>query len=217
MNLNIKKNFKIEEIADIVATSINSKLEKGINILWFVSGGSVIPTQVLIAKKITKHPVGKLIVTLADERYGEVNHKDSNWFKLIEAGFDLPQAKLIPILKGKDISETTNDFKNTLNNELNNVDFKIGIFGIGIDGHTAGILPKSGATSSNDIVYTYKPDAFNRITITPKIIYTLDEAILYAMDNAKLFEIEKLKTNLTIEEQPAQALKKVPLLTVFTN
>jgi 6-phosphogluconolactonase/glucosamine-6-phosphate isomerase/deaminase len=215
--MNIKKNVGIEEISDFVATSINTKLEQGMNTLCFVSGGSVIPTQVLIAKKITKFPKGELVVILADERYGEVNHQDSNWFKLIQSGFDLPQAKLVPVLNGKNIFDTTEDFNDILKNELEKADYKIGIFGIGIDGHTAGILPHTGSVLSSDLAYTYKPDAFNRITITPKIIYTLDEAILYAMDDIKLPIIEKFKEDLMIEEQPAQALKKVPLLTVFTN
>ena len=38
---------------------------------------------------------------LTDERYGPVGHPDSNWSQLLQKGFDLPQAKLVPVLTGR--------------------------------------------------------------------------------------------------------------------
>ena len=86
MNLNIKTIKNDEEIVEFVAGSINRQLEKGKKVLWFVSGGSFIPVEVLIAKKINEKYSSNLIVTLTDERYGSLNHPDSNWQRLKTSG-----------------------------------------------------------------------------------------------------------------------------------
>jgi len=217
MNLNIKNTKDIEDISDFVASSINRELQAGKNVLWFVSGGSVIETEVLISKKIKESLASKLVITLADERYGEVGHPDSNWFILNNLGFNVKGAKLIPFLGNKDINETTIDMEEILKYELIKSDYNIGVFGIGADGHTAGILSKSKALNDLNFVCNYNTELYNRITVTPKVIYMLDEAILYAMGESKHLSLENLKKDLSIEEEPAQLLKKVPLLTIFTD
>jgi len=214
MNLNINNN--IGELADFVSSSINKKLGLGKNVLWFVSGGSSIPIEVEIAKRIIINH-DKLVVTLADERYGPIGHSDSNYFQLEKSGFNISQLNFIPFLSGKDIETTTNDINKMLDNEFKKADYKIGFFGIGSDGHTAGILPYSKALTENKLVCNYQAGLYNRITITLKAIYELDEAILYAVGESKWNAIEKLNANLPIKEEPAQILKKVPLLIIYTD
>ena len=214
MNLNINNN--IGGLADFVSSSINKELELGKNVLWFISGGSSIPVEVEIAKKI-KINHDKLIVTLADERYGPVGHNGSNYFQLEKSGFNISQFNFIPFLSGKDIITTTNEVNKMIDNELKKADYKIGFFGIGSDGHTAGILPHSKALTENKLVCNYEAGLYNRITITPKTIYELDEAIIYAVGESKWNAIKKLNDNLQTEEEPAQILKKVPLLTIYTD
>ena len=218
MNLNIEKNKTDEEIAEYVARAINKELRLGKSVLWFVSGGSSIPVEILISQKIKDVGQDKLVITLADERYGGIDHEESNWFKLKTGGFDIKGAKIIPFLCDKDILNTTSDIIQTLTNELAKADYKIGLFGIGSDGHTAGILPHSESVKADYLVYSYNAPPFTRITITPKTILYLNEAFIYAMGESKLRVIEKLKLDdLTVEELPAQILKAIPLLTVFTN
>jgi 6-phosphogluconolactonase/glucosamine-6-phosphate isomerase/deaminase len=217
ISLNIIKNKNDEEIASQIASAINEQLKLGQKVLWFVTGGSSIPMQILIAKKIKKTPESKLVITLTDERYGDNNHQESNWFKLKTGGFTVAGAKLIPILSNKNISETTEDFIKNLESELNETDYKIGLFGIGADGHTAGILPHSQAVDSEELAYSYDAPPFERITITPKTILKLDQAFVYAMGETKWPVIKKLKKEFPVNELPAQILKKIPLLTIFTD
>lgn len=155
---------------------------------------------------------------MTDERYGPLGHKDSNWQQLIEKGFNLPQALLVPILTGEDRATTTLKFNEVLNREFMRVEYKIGLFGVGADGHTAGILPESGAVSSEDLAFGYDTPTFSRITITPKVIEKLDEAVVF-MQGEEKWEVVKdlLEKNIEITKQPAQILKKVPLLTIFTD
>lgn len=218
MNLNIKSSDNIGEIANFVANLINDKLQQNLKVIWFVSGGSVVPLEILILKKINRFNICNLIVTLADERFVAVDSVDSNWFKLKEEGFFMDGVKMIPYLMGEDLISTVKNIEKKLKKEIDNSDYKIGIFGIGTDGHTAGILPYTFAVLNNELLCAYDTELYERITITPSTIKMLDEAIVYAVGKTKWPVIEKLIfDDLSINEQPSQVLKKVPLLTIFTD
>lgn len=217
MNLNIRTTQDLEEVADFIALSINKQLGEGRRVLWFVTGGSSIPIETKVASRIKAEHKGELVITLTDERFGEIGHIDSNWYQLYKNGFDIPNAKLIPFLSGKNFLDTTLYLREVLKEEIKKAEYQIGIFGIGIDGHTAGILPYSEAVSSTELVSNFETPQFNRITITPKVILQLDEAIVCVMGEQKWPILDKLMIESPIEEVPSLLLKKVPLLTIFTD
>ncbi len=221
MNLNIKTTTNIEEAATFLSLSVLEKLKMGKSVLLFLTGGSSIAVGIKFAEILKENQekdlFNKLTITLTDERYGPVDHFNSNYFQLIEKGFNIREAKIIPILIDDDRNITTEKFNSILNQEFMLADYKIGIFGVGTDGHTAGILPESGAVNSSNLVYSYETPIFSRITITPKAIEKLDEAVVWAQGEDKWKVIENLKTDIDIIKQPAQILKKVPLLTIFTD
>lgn len=218
MNITIKTTTEAKDAADFIAQAIIHQLELNKKVLYFVTGGSSIAVAHESSKIISKHPHQNLVVMMTDERYGPLDHPNSNWHQLLEKGFSLPQAKLIPILTGEDRIITNKKFNAALEHELSAAEYKIGLFGIGADGHTAGILPKSVAVNAQEWSTTYDTEKFERITITPKTIERLDEIIVFMQGEEKWSVIENLeKNNLDIFEQPAQILKKVPLLTIFTD
>jgi len=217
MSFTINTTTKIDDTANFITLSILNQLKLNKHVLFFVTGGSSISVAVKVAELLLDKPLDNLTIMLTDERYGPLNHKDSNWYQLIQKGFNLRKAVLIPILIGEDITKTTKKFNRVLHQEFKKAEYKIGLFGIGIDGHTAGVLPSSEAVSSNELVCAYKTPSFKRITITPKVISQLDEAIVFAMGEMKWPILEKLEKDLPIEEDPSQILKKVPLLTIFTD
>jgi 6-phosphogluconolactonase/glucosamine-6-phosphate isomerase/deaminase len=217
MSLNIKKAAKAEEVAKFIALSVLNQLKSGKNVLLFLTGGSSVDIGVKISDLLKKHDCKNLTIMLTDERYGKVGHPDSNWQQLIEQGFDLPQANLVPVLTGDDLALTTEKFNENLAYEFNIAHYRIGLFGIGLDGHTAGILHDSVALKSTDLVCGYETPKFSRITITPNLIENLDEAVVFLRGEEKWPVLEDFKKNIDIMKMPAQVLKKVPLLTVFTD
>ena len=217
MALNIKTTNDTDEIADFVAVSINRELAKGTRVLWFVTGGSSIKVQSKVAPKINTNLPGRLVITLTDERFGGENHPDSNWYQLKQLGFEIEKAKMIPFLTGDSFVDTTKRLREVLKDELKKADYKIGNFGIGIDGHTAGILPHTEAVNSPELVCAYGTPQFDRVTITPKVIRELDEVIVFAMGENKWPILEKLEKEFPLEEDPSQILKTIPLLTIFTD
>lgn len=213
----IQTTKDIDKISSFISNIINKKLQGGRKVLLFLSGGSFVPIEVEISKKIKEEHSSNLTITLADERFGCVGHPDSNWFHLQESGFEIKNAEIIPILQGENIKETSDKFENTLNSEFKKADYKLALLGIGADGHTAGILPSSDALRSSGLVCFYNTELYNRITVTPSAISLLDEVIVYANGKEKWTAIENLYKDIDIALEPAQILKKVPLLTIFTD
>jgi len=207
-----------EQATDSVVKAIKNHLSKGERVLWLLSGGSSIAIAVEASKRLKLSNLSNLFVSLVDERYGLIGHQDENWQQLIDAGFNLPSANLYRPLIGKDIEPTRAGFNDWLSDQITMADYKIGIFGIGIDGHTAGIKPHSSAVLSANLVAFFKGDDFPRLTITFLAIKQLDEAIVLALGKDKISVIQSLlNNNLPLDEQPSQILKSIPCVTLYTN
>lgn len=216
--MEIKNTTNKEEVADFIADRIIEILKNNKQVFWFITGGSSIEIISKASVKINENPHSNLTIALTDERYGQINHENSNWNSLLKNNFNLKEANIIQILKGKNRQETAKDFNEELKKYLTTDTYKIGIFGIGKDGHTAGILPNSISVDSSEFACDYDTEVFERITITPKTISLLDEAIVYMQGEEKWPVVEDLlHTDKNIKEQPAQILKKLPKLTIFTD
>lgn len=212
--------YKIANSTPVVAfltKKLRQPLEEGKVVLWLVSGGSVIPLAAAVARQLQPVNCNHLIVSLMDERYGEVGHTDENWHKLLAAGFSLPNAHMRAVLQGESPEATTADFAAFMRQALAKADFRIGLFGMGADGHTAGILPHSPAVTNVEYACYYPAETYRRITITPPVIAALDSAVLYAVGSDKQVALEELQEPVSIADQPAQALKTVAEFTIFND
>lgn len=211
-----QKTSSPKPVADIITKSIKLALSKNQRVLWLISGGSSLDVAVIAAQELTKQP--QLTIVQVDERFGPPGHKDSNWQQFIHKGFNAKKFMAIPILTGKNIDQTTQDYATLLSKALNEADCKIGLFGIGVDGHTAGILPHSpAAREQSKPVIHYRAADFNRITISPVVFGRLDLAVAYATGPEKKATLNKLKSDFPLADQPAQMLKKAKELYVYTD
>lgn len=206
-----------DAVVEFITEALESRLAKGQSVLWLIPGGSAVAVAAAVAKRLSGKPLGKLTVTLTDERYGPVGHPDSNWLQLEKAGFALNSANLRPVLTGKDMAATVDDFDKFLGEALGSADYRLGFFGIGTDGHTSGILPHSPAVDSPGLAIGYDSDPYRRITTTPAALARLDEAVAYALGQPKWPVLDQLETDLPLSDQPAQVLKRIPKLTIFND
>ena len=126
-----------------LAKQIAAKLQEGRRVLWLISGGSSIAIAAATASRLAGRDLSRLTVSLIDERYGEPGHPESNWFQFEQTGAKLPGATLHPILTGADQVTTAEVFAEFLETALATSDYRLGLLGIGPDGHTSGILPHS--------------------------------------------------------------------------
>jgi 6-phosphogluconolactonase/glucosamine-6-phosphate isomerase/deaminase len=204
-----------------LAEQLRQHISKGEKVLWLATGGSAIEVAVQAGGKLKEVNLANLSVTLADERFVPEGSKDSNWQQLLNAGFNLPGAQLLSVLRGEDINKTTEYYGQTIRSALEDAQYKIGLFGMGPDGHIAALFPhfpqinehKLYAVSLNN---SPKPPPL-RMTLTVPAIERLDEAVIYCKGIEKKEALENLGKDLSITEQPAQILKMLPKLTIFND
>lgn len=213
--LHFYKSTNIDYVAKKLAGAINGRLA-GQEVLWLLSGGSAIKLAVAAARLVS---AGKadITVSLIDERYGPPGHADSNWSQLLAAGFNLPGARLEPVLKGFDFKQTAEAYNEFYSALADKDIYRIGLMGIGPDGHTAGLLPNSPAIDSIKYVDYYEGPDYRRITLSAKGIESLDKALVYAAGEDKRRAIEDLAKDIDPAQQPAQLLKRIGDVDVYND
>jgi 6-phosphogluconolactonase/glucosamine-6-phosphate isomerase/deaminase len=141
--------------------------------------------------------------------------------QLLDAGFILPKAQLYPVLQDENIDTTTKNYDTSLRNLIDRTNYKIGLFGMGPDGHIAALFPHHSRLSEDELYATYLKDSpklpQERMTMTIAAIKKLDEAVLFVRGSERKELIAGLNTEIDIREQPAQILKQVPKLTIFND
>ena len=208
----------VDSAADTLTATLRQRLKNGERVLWLLSGGSSLDIATKVSQNLADLELSKLSVSLTDERYGPIGHSDENWQMLLDHGLNLPGADLYRPLNGLDRKHAAIDFNDWLSNKLANSDYRIGIFGMGSDGHTSGIKPGSPAVESSDLVTEFTGDDFERITTTPAAISQLDEAVVQISGQNKAEQLNRLlDKDLAISVQPAQALKTIPLVNIYTD
>jgi 6-phosphogluconolactonase/glucosamine-6-phosphate isomerase/deaminase len=218
MSLRLVVTNKSSDVADGIMSRLSAHLNAGERVLWLVPGGSALEVIHQVADLLEKTDCTNLTVSLTDERYGEVGHDDSNWEQLRKLHFEIKRATLHPVLEGESREETASAYASWLQEQLESCDYSLGCFGIGPDGHTAGMLPRTSALSSHAFVDAYSSVPFERITITPVAVRKLSETIAYATGEPKRRVLSQLLSqDVDLEVEPSQVLKNVPNATLFTD
>lgn len=198
-----------------IAHRINDELSKN-PVLLLLSGGSNIQLGVAVVEKLS--PTENLTVGLVDERYVPLGHRDSNWQQLLDAGLRADSLKTLPVLHdGLSAPETAQLYSDALTQARKQHSTVAGIFGMGADGHTSGVLPNSPAVTHTGDFISYQGPDFDRLTTTPAFFKHIDISFLVVFGANKSPMLEKLKTAAPAHEQPAQALKDSRELIVYND
>jgi len=152
-----------EALADKVATLLTAALESKGKASIAVSGGST-PIgffQALSKKKLAWQAI---TITLADERWVDIDSSDSNT-KLVHEYLmqnEAVKAKFFHLKQGEILSdETLTDLNLAANQQILPLD--VLILGMGEDGHTASLFP-----CSNEITQCLAKDSQALLKVTPK-------------------------------------------------
>lgn len=206
------------EAANHIAAAIKQHLTKGERVLWLLSGGSGAAIAVAASQHLVGIDLTNLSITMTDERYGPLGHASENWQQIINAGFEAPGATLYRPLSGQTITDTATAWGAWLTNALDSADFSIGVFGIGSDGHTAGIKPHTSAATATGPIAAFTGDDFERLTITFPVIKRLSEIVIQATGDDKTAIINKLVSgHAALDDMPAQILTTIPASTLYTT
>ena len=220
-----------QEGTQALAQKISSYVKVGKRVLWLIPGGSNIPiaAEVLgrVRANVSLAELAQLTIALTDERYGPVGHPDSNWKQLQDQLMQTQTGDLhaiglkdaYPILQGDPLEETVAQYGKTITTILNDIDVIVGQFGMGADGHIAGILPHSPATKEETLPTAgYESKPFTRISLSFPILRKITVAYMFVSNATKKEAIARLhEDNVSLEDQPAQILKAIPEVYVYID
>ncbi len=212
------KNLDI--LVDQLSEFLVEKLTTHDKVLWLLSGGSNIAVECKIMDKIPDNLTGKLIIGLIDERFGKLNHADSNMFQLRSAGFKQKQSIILEIINNDTatIESATDSYDQALTRILEETDiYSVGQLGMGLDGHVAGLLPDNPIMDSDKLVDHYSSHPFKRISLTPKGLSYLNQVFLVINDESKQkMAYKMIEGNSQSEaEMPAMILNRYNSVTVY--
>lgn len=188
-------------------------------VLWLVCGGSNIAIEVAISEQLTG-PTKNLTILPMDERYGPPGHADSNYLQLHEAGFDPHDAQWTDVLeRDLPLQETVAYYSELVQGAQAEADYTIGLFGLGADGHTAGVLPGSPATSEDyATVVGYEWKDFTRMTMTPRELVKTDTAFILAYGANKKEALERLQKGVEpLRDLPSVLHHQIPEVYVYND
>lgn len=213
------KSLSTTDLEAALTKCLNDELALNEPVLWLVPGGSNINVAAKVIAKLEPENLHNLTIALTDERYGEPGHKDSNYFQLAQAGFDFKNVNFADLLAGVNFEETVADSAQKMSDLFARNPTIIGFFGMGADGHIAGILPNSlAAVSDEKWMIGYDSHPFKRFSLTPYALSHVDIAFLGAFGNEKLEALNNLHDKiLPISEQPAQILRHIPEVYIYNS
>jgi 6-phosphogluconolactonase/glucosamine-6-phosphate isomerase/deaminase len=186
------------------------------NSVLFLSGGSTPKTLYQILAKEKKLKAGA--VALIDERFGEKLHENSNEKMIADTGLvkylDENNIRFYPILENKNQEDSARDYDETLRFIFNYFLKSIGILGIGVDGHTAGIpaienISQKILDDKSSLVDFYddqKSFYKQRITLTFLALAKLDEIIVLVFGEDKKKALKLMFKPGSIAQIPARFL-----------
>jgi 6-phosphogluconolactonase/glucosamine-6-phosphate isomerase/deaminase len=214
------KSENYKKGSEDLANAIITELKLGKKVLWFLTGGSSIPScaDTLNILKNSGLDLKNITVTLTDERYGEVGHADSSWQRLIVAGFDFDVVNAIPVLVGESFEETSEIFEINIIKAFAENDIIISQFGIGSDLHIAGIIPESPAVLEKKLVSHYATETFDRITLSLEGIKKINSAYVFIFGEVKKKVIKELQINTeSLPLKPANILRFIPEVFIYSD
>ena len=201
------------EATDILFNHLLLSLKNNNSVSWVVSGGSNIDMTVKVFNKLNFDLIQRLTILLVDERYGIPGHPNSNYSQLESAGLDFSKVKNLKVLKSSALSfdETANEYNSSVSQVFEKSDYIIGQLGIGVDGHTAGILPYTSAVlNTKDLVTNYVGKDYSRITMTLNALKNMSEILVFVFgENKKQVLINLQEKDLSYEEQPSMIFRNI--------
>ena|SRR3989338_4921848 len=224
-----------ERFAGIALQSVLIKRQNSPTLLM-LSGGSCLEILPCIKKNILGN---WLTVTTLDERF-TLNPTDSNFSGLMATKFySAITSRGCAIIDTRvNKNETLKLFEKRIRNEIiswrkRNLNGKIiAVFGIGADGHTAGILPYPENLKLFKKLFSEKDVSIRAYNMTKKknphtkrVTATLwflkkivDEGIIFAVGENKRSAIKSIiSRNGSLAKTPARIIREMKSATIFTN
>lgn len=138
----------------------------------------------------------KVWLFFSDERAVPLDHPDSNYRMAMEAGLGslpIPKSQIFPMIGTGDLEANALDYEKILKERGGSFDLMM--LGMGDDGHTASLFPKTHAlhTPGRLVVSNFLPEKnVWRLTVTYECINASQKTVLYVLGKSKAPMIKKV-------------------------
>lgn len=182
--------FAVQQLIEIAKKSI----EKRKIFTIALSGGS---TPKAIFELLSKEPYSKQIawdkvrLFWSDERSVPPDHPDSNYYMAMHAGLSslpIPKDNIFRMTAEYDIETNAEKYEKLISEQVPSGEFDLIMLGMGEDGHTASLFPKTHALHSVDrlVVANYVPQKNTwRMTLTYQCINSARNIAIYVLGENK--------------------------------
>ncbi len=199
-----------EALADKVAAILSSAVKQKGKASIAVSGGST-PKGFFSALSKKRLPWAQITITLADERWVDIDSNDSNT-KLVHENLlqnEAVNAKFFHLKQGSELTtETLSDLNVAVTQQLLPLD--VLILGMGEDGHTASLFP-----CSDEISECFSPESTPLLKVVPKTAphqrITFSFAALAQSKNTILHISGSSKKQVLAKAIAEQDIKEMPI------
>jgi len=168
-----------------------------------LSGGST-PKKIFqsLAKKENRDQIGWTKVKLfwSDERAVPPTDPESNFKMAMDAGFSsipIPKENIFRMIAEGDIEQGALDYEKAIQENIPNGAFDMVMLGMGDDGHTASLFPKTHGLHSQDrqVIANYIPQKETwRLSLTFKCINAANTIVLYVLGENKADMVKEALT-----------------------
>lgn len=179
-----------------------------------LSGGS---TPHAIFRELSQAPYAneldwsKVLCFWSDERSVPPNHPDNNFHMAMQAGLaqlPIPQENIFRMEAQKDIEQNAKHYEQLLTQKIPSKQFDLLMLGMGEDGHTASLFPRTHGLHTKDkyIIANYVPQKHTwRMTVTYACIHSAHMICIYVLGKNKAhMVVHALTGNYNPDELPIQ-------------
>jgi 6-phosphogluconolactonase/glucosamine-6-phosphate isomerase/deaminase len=228
----ITRHTDIARLVELAQHHLQTLLESTESTLILLSGGSARVLAEVLIEQVVSGRGDHFMVGMIDDRYGPVGHAQSNAVALEEEYqlWSVLKYHGVPhreILTGRSLEDEAEAYASWLDKAVALCPRRVGILGIGSDGHTAGILPiprerydQIYATERLVVGYDSHDQFHQRVTLSPYGLTKLTDVVVLACGQDKgiaLAEALQMEPEPPLWKVPAVALRHLARASVFTD
>ncbi len=190
-------NFAVDHFIGICAFSIKQNGRFTVAL----SGGST-PKEIYktLANSKNRKRIDwtKVFLFWSDERSVPPDHPESNYQAAMDAGFSslsIPSNQIFRMKAEDDIEKNADSYEEIIKKEVKDASFDLVMLGMGSDGHTASLFPKTKALNLHDklVAANFVPKLNSwRMTLTVNCINRAKNIVMYVMGKNKAETLQQV-------------------------
>jgi 6-phosphogluconolactonase len=216
------ENLLISKFIHLFKAKLNKRLKSSKRFTFVLTGGN---SPIKLYKKLSKTKKiqwKKIDFFIGDERYVNLNSKNSNinlCKKYLLNKVEVSKKQIFNIsTNSKSILQDTKNYEKKIKKYFNNkkIKFDLVLLGIGNDGHIASLFKNNIDLKNHKNVSFVKKKDFDRITLTINSINKSKLIFLWAPGKIKYKIVKKISSDYT-KKYPASFLRKENNFLFYSN